>query len=282
MNLKTFGGWMYNQIIKKSYFINLARSTKRRNIFEQQASKIGIENVERYEAIDIVEYLKENQPTYYNKNEDSKEKIYGYGLTYSNLCLMLKIINDDSIKDDDYVAIYEDDAVFLDDFHNEFNEIFSYFENRKFDIINLGSLIQPIISDKNEAVSNRLVKINTPGIFLTQAIVYRKGVIKNIVEIFSAIFKEVNDSSGIKTSDIMIDHVMSNQIYPKFESYSCYPPITYQLADRSLIQNNEYKFINPILRQRKKIINGSILKSCKNNIYEQCKLENFKDSNEEE
>ena len=282
MNLRMCGGWMYNQVIKKSYFINLARSTKRRNIFEHQTSKLGIKNVERYEAVDIVDYLKQNQPTYYNKNEDSKDRIYGYGLTYSNLDLMMKIVADGTIDDDDYVAIYEDDVVFLDDFHNEFNETFSYFENRKFDIINLGSLIQPIISDKNEAVSNRLVKINTPGIFLTQALVYRKGALRDIVEIFNAIFRAVNGSPDTKTSNIVVDHIMSNQIYPEFESYSCYPPITYQLADRSLIQNNEYKFINPILRQKKKILNGSILKSCKNNIYEQCKLENFKDSNEEE
>ena len=261
----------YNNVIKKSYFINMDKSKDRRTIFEYQVKQLGIENVERYEAMNMLDYLAENNPILLANSK--KELLPAYGLTISNYEIYKMVLLDDTISDNDYICIYEDDCVFLSNFEYLFDILIKQLDS-DFDILNLGGLIQPTESKKNIAVTPNLIKVNTPGLFMAQSVIYRKGAIYKIVDIIDRLLESINDKQEIYY-EIIIDHILSNN-YQNFDSYVCYPPITYQLNDMSLIQDDKFKFLDLKLKQKRMIKNKKILDKMHVNLKKECNINNFK------
>jgi hypothetical protein len=91
------------------------------------------------------------------------------------------IVEDNDIKDEDYVAVFEDDVAFPDSeiFHKTFEEGILYLKN--FKMLYLGCGICTV-EEQGEIVNDQIIEIKHNLIFCAHAIIYQKSILKEIVD----------------------------------------------------------------------------------------------------
>jgi hypothetical protein len=194
-----------NKFFDHIYCINLDRREDRFKESLDEFSKNGIENVERFSATDGILIPRDGY------SDSMKAGDIGSLLTHKRL------FNDAISNGYENFLLVEDDVQFSENFSEKFSEVINDLPDN-WQIFYLGgnnNLGTPMPITERLAIANRTLA--------THSISFKKEVYEDILNLLNS--NEPNDVT------------YSNNLY-KFNSFICYPPLSWQRPGWSDVENN--------------------------------------------
>jgi len=156
--------------------------------------------------------------------------------------VLSNIVNNSKIKDNEYVAVFEDDVAFpeVDIFHNTFKEGIKNLKNFKF--LYLGANFPHYNVDKfppvGKVINSQIFELENHNVTCAHGVIYRKSILKDIVStykkhllnyyILPAHFRKPS-YTPIATLEEMYDTFLPLYLYEnKIPIYIFYPPLAIQ------------------------------------------------------
>jgi len=263
--------------LKHIYYINLDRRTDRWEECMERINSTCLKDFPytRFSGFDGKEYVTELErfksnsiyEEYMNQFDDklSKLKVISkkgeVGCIISHLCVLINILNNDNLKDDDYVCIFEEDFHYGETTEN-FNKTFlslNKLDLNKLDIdfLYLGGRFKPNFHAKNNCyTSTDNVNIWRRSKYIsghdnhrcTSSYVVKKSICKTLIQIIMDKFIENNNLYPIDCIyQVLIDEIKSFDYFP----HIFYAPIGYksdiQITSKFNIINTKLTSLNLML-----------------------------------
>jgi glycosyl transferase family 25 len=165
---------MIDNFVDKTYIINLDERKDRWNAIQLQLQKIGLQNYERFPAYKPT--LTDFPKTYYDRLtlagvDHEKYKIAALGSKLSHTQIMRISLSKGYKK----ILILEDDAEFIDNFNELFENDINELEKLKWDMFFLGA------NHKNKPISVSKHLLKLMGAYTTHAYIIKDIMMKKII-----------------------------------------------------------------------------------------------------
>ena len=229
-------------------YINLDRRTDKNNDALNNIKKLGFDNITRFSAIDGKNLVTDLQnKNYYNNpiiqnlkinNNCKKNNACELACSLSHYFLLNQILEDENIKDDDIVFMFEDDFFinekYLED-NGGLNEIIKDLDKFNWDLIYFGGRFNVNFIPTNltkyfkQIYNNFYKKTNSNGNHDTDRTTHNYVIKKsNVKKICDLIYNNFVGKNPIITIDTLLNGLTQELIICDFFPHIFYSPIDYK------------------------------------------------------
>ena len=249
-SIKTCKLKLATEYLTKIFVINLERRPDRYEKFVKNVNEHGFDNKEitRINAVDGKNIKYKDYSNILDKNKNIQNNLYVLACHLSHRKIWKQVMDDDKVKNDDIVLVFEDDVFFTDNFKERFNMVLKNFKKIEGDkILYIGGKFLKNYTYKKDDITQYFLKINdnlyNKKEYINSSYKYERTTHSYVLN--KGLCRLLYQESLKKIESILaVDHFIiitikeksSNNIYDCLP-HICYSPFNYETD----IQFNKFK-----------------------------------------